>query len=467
MLTSEKRAWIYDLLLILVLALATWLRITGADWGEFQNQHPDELFLSGVAENLRAHACLERGVSIDACPPERQRWMTIPEFFDTANSTLNPNNRGAPFYVYGTLPLFLVRYTYELLGSHAAPIKLLGREFSALADLLSVLILYLIVARLYGRRTALLAASFSALAVMQIQQSHYFTVDLFMNPWMYLALYFAVRIAYDRPKSTGEDETRRAFSFATLIHDPVLWNSIFFGLALGLGAASKINAVVLAVVLPGALALRFMRKPSEDHPLESDRPTEHWLLLTIYLLAGGLATLLTFRIFQPYAFIGLLPNMQWIANLKEQYAQATGTADLPWNLQWTRRTHLYSFTNLTVWGLGLPLGILAWTGFLVMAWRMLKEERQHILLWGWTALYFGWQSLAFNPTMRYQLPVYPLLCMMAGWFVMYLWGQGQKRTGQRWAFLYPVASFVIGISVLALTLAWAFAFTRIYTRPVT
>ncbi|MBI3739564.1 MAG: glycosyltransferase family 39 protein, partial [Chloroflexi bacterium] len=293
MMANEKRAWIYDLLLILVLILAAFLRVTGEDWGEFQNQHPDELFISGVAENLRAHACIDPNVSIDACSPERQRWMTPSEFFDTANSTLNPNNRGAPFYVYGTLPLFLVRYTYELLGPNAAPIKLLGREFSALADLFSILILYLIVARLYNRRMALLAASFSALAVMQIQQSHYFTVDLFMNPWMYLALYFAVRIAYDKPQIKNGNETRAAFSFSTLIHDPVFWNSIFFGLALGMGAASKINAIVLAVALPGALAVRFVKRLSIDPgSQESNNPTEHWSLITVYLVAGALATLL-------------------------------------------------------------------------------------------------------------------------------------------------------------------------------
>lgn len=475
-MSNEKRAWIYDVLLILVLAMAAYLRVTGGDWGEFQNQHPDELFISGVAENLRARACTDPAVSIDACPPERQRWMTLAEYFDTANSTLNPNNRGAPFYVYGTLPLFLVRYTYELLGPNAPPIKLLGREFSALSDLFSILILYLIVARLYNKRIALLAAAFSALAVMQIQQSHYFTVDLFMNPWMYLALYFAVRIAYDPPKINGE-ETRPAFSFAPLIRDPVFLNSIFFGLALGMGAASKINAIVLAVALPGALAVRFFRQPFA-HPQQNESndqsaslstarwslTTEHWLLITACLLAGGLATLFTFRIFQPYAFVGLLPNMQWIANLKEQYAQATGTADLPWNLQWTRRTRLYSFTNLTVWGLGLPLGILAWTGFLYMAWRILKGERQHILLWGWTALYFGWQSLQFNPTMRYQLPIYPLLSMMAAWVVFEFPKQFKLRNTY---YVIRNFAFVLGGIVLIATAVWAFAFLSVYTRPET
>ena len=126
--------------------------------------------------------------------------------------------------------------------------------------------------------------------------------------------------------------------------------------------------------------------------------------LFIYLIAGGLAAFIAFRIFQPYAFDGILPSEQWLANIAEQRVQARGDADLPWNLQWARRTHLYSFKNLTVWGLGLPLGILAWAGFLYMGWRIVKGEWKHALLWGWTAFYFIWQSLQFNPTMRYQLP---------------------------------------------------------------
>ena len=36
-----------------------------------------------------------------------------------------------------------------------------------------------------------------------------------------------------------------------------------------------------------------------------------------------------------------------------------------------------------------------------------------LLVWLWTAFYFTWQSLAWNPTMRYQLPIYPTLVHMA------------------------------------------------------
>ena len=111
---NGKRTWIYDLLFILVLLVAGYLRLSGVNWGEGYHQHPDELFLTGVLDNLRAHACEDASIPVDACPPEQKRLLSIGEYFDTANSTLNPYNRGQSFFVYGNLPMTLVRYAVEL-----------------------------------------------------------------------------------------------------------------------------------------------------------------------------------------------------------------------------------------------------------------------------------------------------------------------------------------------------------------
>jgi hypothetical protein len=186
-----------------------------------------------------------------------------------------------------------------------------------------------------------------------------------------------------------------------------------------------------------------------------DRPSfmgsNYWTFILICLVAGGFASIVSFRVFQPYAFDGLTLDPRWVADITQQRAQATGEADMPWNLQWARRTHFYSFTNLTVWGLGLPLGILAWAGFLLMGWRVFKGEWRHALLWGWTALYFFWQSMQFNPTMRYQLPIYPLLEMMAAWFLFEL-ASINVRAFKRLNVGILLAG-IVGISVVALTFA--------------
>ncbi|MBC7877548.1 MAG: glycosyltransferase family 39 protein [Anaerolineales bacterium] len=472
---TEKRAWLYDLLFILVLLLAGYLRLGGANWGEGYHQHPDELFLSGVLDNLRAQTCNDPLVPIDACPPDQKRWLTVGEYFDTASSTLNPHNRGHAFFVYGNLPMTVVRYAMEMTDN-VSNSKYFARQFSALADLFTIFILYLFVSKLYGRRVGLFAATFSAFAVMQIQQSHFFTSDLFVNLFMFLALYFAVGVIEhrrtenreheidisDRELEEQENPPKRITDYQLRITDffrnPLFWLSIGFGFALGMAMASKINAAAMAIVLPGAFIVRYFLY-DKNRRLN----TAHWSIIAVFLIAGGLATIISFRIFQPYAFIGLGLNPQWVANISEQRVQASGEADLPWNLQWARRSHLYSFTNLTVWGLGLPLGILAWAGFLLMGWRIFKGEYKHLLLWCWTAFYFIWQSFQFNPTMRYQLPIYPLLCMMATWFIFELanWKVGTLKRST------TILASVIGVTVLVLTAIWAFAFQSIYLRDET
>jgi len=469
---NEKRSWLYDLLFILVLLMAGYLRLSGFNWGEGYHQHPDELFLTGVLDNLRAHVCEDPLVTIDACPPDQQRWMTIGEYFNSKTSTLSPYNRGNAFFVYGNLPMTLVRVGQELTANDdIGKSKFFARQMSALADLFTIFLLYLMVSSLYGRKIGLFSAVFSSLAVMQIQQSHFFTSDLFVNMFMFLALAFAVKIVrFEKQEPKEESESEEAtikyqLPIKVILRNPLFWLSIGFGFALGMAMASKINAAALAIALPGAFAVRYLL-----YDRKKTLSTDYWILIAILLAAGGLATIISFRVFQPYAFDGIGLNEQWVKNISEQRAQASGQADLPWNLQWARRTHLYSFTNLTLWGLGLPLGILAWAGFLLMGWRIILGEYKHLFLWGWTAFYFLWQSMQFNPTMRYQLPIYPLLCMMAAWFVFEL-PQIKKNTddGPQIVTNRPLAiiAAIVGVGVLALTTIWAFAFHSIYLRPET
>src|SRR5512136_2638866 len=171
---EKKHLWLYDVLLIGVLLVGAYFRLSGSDWGDAQNQHPDELFLTSVTYDIRpVHS--------------------LAEYFNTETSTLNPHNTGHGFFVYGTLPVFIVRGLADLthqLGN----LQQFGRYMSALVDLAAVALLYFLVKRLYGAPVGILAALFSALAVEQIQQSHFYTTDNFATFFMLLAAYFAVEI---------------------------------------------------------------------------------------------------------------------------------------------------------------------------------------------------------------------------------------------------------------------------------
>ncbi len=182
-----------------------------------------------------------------------------------------------------------------------------------------------------------------------------------------------------------------------------------------------------------------------------------------------------FRLAQPYAFsgpglLGIKPNPEWLRQIREQRSQATVEVDFPPAMQWARRSKLFSFANLTVWGLGLPLGLLAWAGFLWAGWEILRGKwRTHLLLWGWTAAYFVWQSMALNPTMRYQLPIYPCLAIFAAWGVVHLWDVGKEKRSVRSKFIdwRQLASLVVAGVVLVSSLLYAVGFASIYTRPIT
>ncbi len=445
-------------LLGLVLCAGAALRLIGTDWGEYQYLHPDERFLVWVGA--------------DISPVQN-----LSEYFNTDISSLNPHNRGHNFYVYGTLPMFITRYVVEWEYGHSGFNEMtdVGRLLSALADLLTLMLVYLIAARLYNRRVALLATAFSAFAVLQIQQSHFFTMDTFITFFTLLAFYIAIQVAYpdEEPGQTPELEETAAPQTARSgvmrsLFDPLLWLCIWFGIALGLAVASKLNAALMAVALPVALGLRLLRAPKEEW--------DRWLLkLLVYLGLAAVLSVVVFRVAQPYAFSGpgffnLTPNPKWMANIRELAAQGSGDIDMPPSLQWARRPIGYAWENMVKWGMGLPFGLLAWAGFVFAAWRMLTGEwKRHLLLWGWTAFYFVWWARAFNPTMRYFLPIYPTLAIFAAWLIIEWYDRAKQAAssrpagGRSWTFL-PAC---LGGLALFATIAWALAFTSIYTRPIT
>ncbi len=453
LLRADLATWAVDLLLLSVLIVGLWLRLTGINWGEGQYLHPDERFLVWVTADI-------------------QPVSSVGDYFDTANSTLNPHNAGHRFFVYGTFPIFLTRYLAEgLLGRVGwDTILLMGRSLSAIADLLTVLLVYLIGERLWNRWAGLAGAAFSSFAVLQIQQSHFYTSDSFATFFAILAIYFAVllaRLPLQYPVEPGA-EIESARTGRWMRH--FWWYSLGFGIAAGLAAASKIHVSVVALLLPAVFAWRWLRTAQSAR--------WHALWSSLWLLAGGaVVSFITFRLFQPYAFQGaaiwnVLPNPLWVENLRSLLAQTSGDVDFPPALQWARRPVTFSLQNMVMWGMGLPMGLLAWAGYIWLGWRIIKDRfaQPDVLVWGWLGIYFIWQSLQSNPTMRYQLPIYPILAAIAGWTLWKLFEKGGRlieagrvSTGK----LARFGAIFVSIVTLLSTAAWAYSFTRIYTRPVT
>src|SRR5512140_3116372 len=94
---SRFKPWFYYVLFLLIMVMAAWFRFSGLNWDQSQHLHPDERFMTMVVSAMEP----VKGIS---------------EYFDTDNSSLNPHNRGYSFYVYGDLPITIVRYAAEWMS---------------------------------------------------------------------------------------------------------------------------------------------------------------------------------------------------------------------------------------------------------------------------------------------------------------------------------------------------------------
>ena len=463
---NKNQQWVNFLLavlLILTITAGAYLRLVGINWDEDQHMHPDERFLSLV----------QTAISPVSSPSE---------YFNTETSSLNPANRGHTFFVYGTLPIFIIRYIGEALGqTDYHSITIVGRAVSASFDLLTILLVYAIGKKLYQRWVGLLGAALYTFSVLPIQLSHYMTVDTITNTFAFLAILGAVWAlkrentgAGDEKKESEKSDNSKevkegnASGFVRLIHD--LAPYILFGVALGAATASKINAVVIAVVLPLVELIRYLRM---DNKVRDDEI----ILIIRNLSVAAILSFLVFRVGQPYAFNGpgffnMGINQNWWQSIQNLRAQASGEVDFPPALQWARRPITFSWKNMVAWGLGWPLGIFASLSFLGMGWAVLRKKNwgDHLPLWAYTGMYFVWQSFSWVRSMRYQMLIYPAVSIIAGWGLIKLWS-ARKRIKLGFVKIKPKTIRLIGIILIIFiilsTAAWAFAFSRIYTRSHT
>jgi len=458
---SWRRVRLMAVLIVIVL-LGAALRFTGVDWDEGQHLHPDERFLSMVTSSLS--------------------WPdSLRQYLDTANNPLNPYNHDYGIYVYGLSPVVIAKAFGELTGyTGYAGVHLAGRVMSGIMDLLSLVLVFLIGRRLYGPRAGLLGAFLYAFTVLSIQHSHFFTVDMSMTFYVTLALYFAVRVA----QGGG-------------------WGSLLgLGSAFGLAVSAKISVLTFLLVIGLAFVLRIAATWAQ-RPRVPDGILGQWtarlgrfdlqlqlsadrrcgplraadrVLLGAFAAAVAVGVILAvaflvFRVAQPQAFtgpgfFGLSLNQRWRQDMVGIQRLVSGETDYPPSHQWAGREPVwYALKNMVLWGLGLPLGIAVWASWALMAYEMYKGRWQHLLPWTWMTLTFFYQSVQFVKTVRYMLPIYPTMAVMAGYGLMRLWELGARWSeGRRWPRI--LVGGAVGVVILG-TVGWALAFTSIYTRPVT
>ena len=363
---------------ILLLGLAA--RIYNVNWDEGTHAHPDERHMTTVTLDIKLPG-------------------SVGQYFDTATSPLNPYNlESKPSFVYGTFPVFLTKATAELFGKdNYDDLVLVGRQLTALFSAATILFAFLAARRLYGPAAGLIAAGLLAAAPLAIQHAHFYVTDTYLTFFIAAAFYFAVRVMQEgRPSDYA-----------------------LTGLMLGLGMACKITGVLFVPVLLAAAAVRLW-------PLLRARLTwnERLLRPLLGVVLALLVAFIAFRVFQPYAFDGVISlNQHWVDDQKSQADLLGGNVGFPPSVQWIDRTsYLYPLQQMVFWGMGPAFGIAGWLALLTPPTGCSAAARLCTCCpLVFVLAYFGFMGRQFSLYLRYFLPLYPVLAVTAGFGLVELY----------------------------------------------
>jgi Dolichyl-phosphate-mannose-protein mannosyltransferase len=415
------------------------LRLYGLDWDQMQARYQLLLRLYGLnfAQGNNFH------------PDERQilfhvvqlSWpSSVAQFFNAATSPLNPH-----FFAYGSFPLYLLAAAGNILA-HISPtlanfanLTLTGRALNTLFDAGTILLtgwlgLLLTNDRTPGRRyawsVALLAAALVAFTPLQLQLSHFYAVDTILLFFVTLTI-FACVVLVDTDK-------------------PLRW-SLIAGLGYGLALATKSSAAPLAVPLFVALVMRWYKKGPSS--------------ILVPFLLSICSTIVVFLIAMPYAYLDM---PEFIQQVSFQGDLARGAIDLPYVRQFAGTTpYLYEAQNMLLWGMGLTLGLATIGGFLWLCWRVWKRDAgPWLVVLSWVVVYGAITGSFYVKFMRYMLPIYPFLTLMAASGLVALVSYARVMAGNLSKIIVGLPYWAIVI-VLTGTMFQGLALLNVYSEPNT
>jgi 4-amino-4-deoxy-L-arabinose transferase-like glycosyltransferase len=302
-----------------------------------------------------------------------------------------------------------VRRTFAL---HPADVYILARVTAAVLGTLALWLLYLAGARLFGRGVALLAAAIEAVAFLPVFYAH-----LALNDVPTLA-----PLTLSLVGTAGVLVKGRARDYALA------------GAGLGLACATKYTAGIVLLPLLAAAALR----------VRDERGARRTDALLACALAGALA-LAAFVLANPYS---VLDYSDFHRELARQSALSAEGGKLGAPRNGGISYYLWSLT----WGLGWVPALAALGGALAI-WRrhpriglvLVPAPLAFLVLMGAQGRYFG----------RWLMPILPLLCLLAAWFVVELSHTIARVAEQRRLRAPPARRLAPAVLVLLITVTLA------------
>ena len=281
---------------------------------------------------------------------------------------------------------------------HPDQVFLVARVTVAALGTGAVWLLYLLGARLFDRRVGLLAAALEAVAFLPVYYGH-------------LALNDAATLL---------PLTLSLFGSAGVLRHGRVRDYAIAGVGLGFACASKYTAGIVVVPLVTSAAA---------HYLEGSAGSGRRAL--VGLGTAGLCALGAFLLANPYALLDFQRFHSELVHQSSLSEEAQGKLGAP--RQGGLLYYLWSFT----WGLGWIPVLTAFAGALALCWR---RPRIAWLLVPAPILFLAFMGLQDRYFGRWLLPIFPIACLLAAYFVFLLFellvgressGVGQGSDGAR------------------------------------
>ncbi len=393
------------LFLLLIIVLGAWFRFTGLNWDSGNLLHPDERFLTMVTSAISLPHSLS-------------------DYLNTNASPANPHNQNFGLFVYGTLPVHVLKIVSLVMRlTSLQQLTLAGRALSGFLDI-GLIIMVFFFTRVISKKNfiALLAAFLYAASALPIQLAHFFSVDSFLVFFGFASILFA-------------SLSRRHPIFIC-----------FSGICFALSLSSKVYALLFLPII----GLTFLLTLVDDLDLK------HLIVLVFKSIFFIVPALVVFRLAYPYFFASgdviSTVNPKWLANWKELNSWLVPSTWFPPSVQWFNlKKGFFPFVNILFAGLGLPLGLVA-TLSTFINFRYIKSHKLLLIPTLGTLWLFIYQSLQLSQPIRYFYPLYPFFAISSAFFLYQLLHQKPK--------------LLIGLALLVL-LIWPVSVVSIYNHPHT
>lgn len=383
------------ILLIAVILFGGLLRFYNSNWDNFLIFHPDERNIDAAVARV--------------------------SFF----SHMDPG-----FFAYGGLPIYLYRYTGDilniLLNSTAwttdwGHINLIGRSFSALFSLLTIIAIYFLGRKIFDRKVGLIAAFIFAFSVSSIQIAHFATTESFLIFIVTLISLVAV----------------------FLFEIPKFKLSILLGILFGLGIAAKTTAASFILIPLLSFALIFLRLKKNKKEI-----INFSLKFLLFTISGGI----TFLLLSLYT---ILSYKKFLESMSYESGVVSGRLPVPYTHQFDKAIpYLFESYNL-FWQMG-PIFVFSLIGLVLIFLIYLKKENSlYLFLLLFPIIYFLYVGSWHTKFIRYMSILLPFLSIYAAFFI-YVFIKKFKKLGIITSILFLITTFL-----------WALSYMAVYMNPQT